>query len=130
MKSRGVSRQRAETLVSLVSVETEQGVDVLPYCPENRGCCAGCHGYREGRCAVLEDVSFEDNICPFYKGLEHARKERIAAMEKLEDSGRIDLINRYYRNRTRFEKILADEMIGISYAFDDDMYGGRNRRNV
>lgn len=145
MKSRGTRRIRVQveevtpytpTKVTVKTVTDEdsakkssQVIDttplsyVLPDCPEDRACCKSCQAYRDGKCAALADVYFPDNICPFYKEREQAQKERIAAMEKLETDGRYDLIDKYYKNHSRFDKILANEMVGIPYEFDDDNYG-------
>lgn len=119
MKSRGIRREKAEEAAKAAFSEADES-DILPDCPADRVCCTSCHAYRDGKCAALADVHFADNICPFYKERELARQQRIAGMEKLEVAGRDDLIRKYYRNRNRYNKILAGEMVGIGYGFDDD----------
>lgn len=118
MKSRGIRREDALSALSIPGL----GGDALPDCPEDRECCKSCHAYRDGKCGVLRDVYFKNNTCPFYKDREQARQERIECMAQLEDEGRDDLICKYYRNQRNFSKILANELVGIDYKFDDDDY--------
>ncbi len=118
MKSKGRKREQPEERRPDGEKNTKE--IFLPKCPRERECCVSCQAYREGKCAALADVTFRNNLCPFYKEREAARAERIAAMEKLEDTGREDLILKYYLRMSRFERILGNEMVGISYNFDDE----------
>lgn len=135
MKSRGIRREDALFALSIPGL----GGNALPDCPEDRECCKSCHAYRNGKCGALRDVHFKNNTCPFYKDREQARQERIEGMARLEDEGRDDLINKYYKNYRNFSKILANELVGIAYEYDDDNYGdgdedkrgpGRPRKNT
>ena len=63
---------------------------------------ATCRALRCGRCTALERTDFGGGRCPFEQsGAAYRRSER-AAMERLRQLGRTDLIRRYHPGAPRW----------------------------
>jgi len=56
-----------------------------------------CHAYREGKCMVLMDTEFGEDVadCPFYRSKEDNLRESAMCINRLIRIGRTDLIDKY-----------------------------------
>ena len=66
----------------------------LPECRFER---EKCHAFREGKCMVLMDTDFGENVadCPFYRSKEDNLRESAMCINRLIRIGRTDLIEKY-----------------------------------
>lgn len=78
-----------------------------------------CHAFKRGGCIALSDTDFGGKNCPFYKTRTEHLKDRIAAAEKLRASGRIDLIEKYYKTVVLFEEMIEHDKAKLHDLIDD-----------
>lgn len=66
----------------------------LPECRFERD---ECHACREGKCMVLMDTDFGENVtvCPFYRSKDDNLRESAMCINRLIRIGRTDLIEKY-----------------------------------
>lgn len=55
-----------------------------------------CFANKNGLCRILEDSDFGGKVCPFFKTREQGDAERHDCMEHLVQSGKSDMIDKYY----------------------------------
>lgn len=68
--------------------------NALPECRFER---EECHAFREGKCMVLMDTDFGENVadCPFYRSKGDNLRESAMCINRLIRIGRTDLIEKY-----------------------------------
>ena len=60
---------------------------------------ADCFSLKNGMCDCLEENDFPRKRCPFYKAAAEADKSNVAALRRLIQMDRIDLIRKYGSHR-------------------------------
>ncbi len=86
----------------------------LNYQPDEQSpaCAKDCFACTGGKCCILKDNDFGERECPFCKTWDMVKQEQRASLERLVESGRYELIEKY-------ESVLA--ALGIFALLDDDV---------
>ena len=86
----------------------------LNYQPDDASpvCARDCFACTDGRCCILKDNDFGGREGPFCKTWDKAKQEQRAGLERLVESGRYELIEKY-------DSVLA--ALGIFALLDDDV---------